>query len=119
MTYHRTPGTRLWWQGVGGWVEAAGILKQRRLSEARSRALAAHGAHLPRSVIEAATDVDALDVALRLLTRGPAGLCRPHRGARGVAPQTRIIMDLKNRRARLIAERDVIPKGPNWKAVHG
>ena len=66
MTQYRytTPGTRLTWSDVSEWVDAAHRIDRRRLSEARNRALGAHGAVLPRELIKRETDVPSLEAAI-------------------------------------------------------
>ncbi len=121
MSYeYRTPGTALWWASVAEWVACAQRIDQRRCSEARSRALVAHAAALPRDVIDAETRIDAIDAALDLLKYGPPGLARPPRGNRDGHPTTRIIMELSNRHAALRREADAatISGGDNWRAMH-
>ena len=120
MTLYRytTPGTRLTWSDVGEWVEAAHRIDRRRLSAARNRALAAHGAVLPRELIDRETHVPSLEAAIHLLKYGPPGLARPPRGARADHPTTPVIMDLMNRRA-VLKGRDEMPRGGNWTAMFG
>ena len=120
MTLYRytTPGTRLTWSDVGEWVEAAHRIDRRRLSAARNRALAAHGAALPRELIDREAHLPSLEAAIRLLKYGPPGLARPPRGARADHPTTPVIMDLMNRRA-ILKRRDEMPRGGNWTAMFG
>lgn len=116
---YRTPGTRLEWYDLLGWINAAIRLDKRRLSLARMKALEAHGCCLPRAVIDAETDIALIDKALDLLKHGPRDLARPLRGQRKDHPTTRVIVDLANRRAQLLRLTDDIPCGENWQAVHG
>ncbi len=120
MTIYRytTPGTRITWSNVAEWVEAAHRIDRRRLSAARNRALAAHGAVLPRELIERETHVPTLEAAIHLLKYGPPGLARPPRGARADHPTTPVIMDLMNRRAVLDRQHEIAP-GQNWTAIFG
>ena len=120
MTLYRytTPGTRLTWSDVGEWVEAAHRIDRRRLSAARNRALAAHGAALPRELIDRETHVPSLEAAIHLLKYGPPGLARPPRGARADHPTTPVIMDLINRVA-VLKGRDEMPRGGNCTAMFG
>ena len=83
---YQTPGTRLWWSDLGQWFEAAHVLDRRRYSAARSRALAAHAAALPLTLIYAEDNADTLTVALDLLKYGPPPLGRPQRGRAPDAP---------------------------------
>lgn len=48
---YQTPGTRLWWVDLAGWVETARRIDRRRYSDARTRALRAHAAALPLDLI--------------------------------------------------------------------
>lgn len=120
MTHHRytTPGTRLTWSDVSEWIDAAHRIDRRRLSEARNRALAAHGAALPRDLINCETRVRSLEAAIHLLKHGPPGLARPPKGARANHPTTPVIMDLMNRLA-VLRCRDEMPRGDNWTAFFG
>jgi len=120
MTHYRytTPGTRLTWSTVKEWVDAANRIDRQRLSEARNRALAAHGAVLPRELIDRETHVPSLDAAIHLLKYGPPGLARPPKGARAGHPTTPVIMDLMNRSA-VLKHRDEMGAGDNWTAMFG
>ncbi len=95
---YRTPGTKVWWDSVQSWIAAAHTIASRRLSHHRNRALEDHGSVLPREVINLETDITVIENALYLLKYGYSDLCRPQRGKRAEAPQTRVIMDLMNRR---------------------
>ena len=115
---YTTPGTRLSWSNVTEWVNAARRIDGRRSSEARNRALACHGAVMPRELIDRETHIPSIETALDLLKYGPPGLARPGRGARGNHPTTPIIVDLMNRLA--VLKRDAeMPSGGNWIAMHG
>ena len=120
MTRHRytTPGTRLTWSDVAEWVSAAHRIDRRGLSAARNRALAAHGAALPRALINRETHGPSLEAGIHLLKHGPPRLARPPKGARAGHPTTPIIMDLMNRLAVLKRRREM-PPGDNWTAVFG
>ena len=54
---YTTPGTRLTWSDVSEWVDAAHRIDGRRLSEARNRTLAAHGAAMPRDLVNRETRI--------------------------------------------------------------
>jgi hypothetical protein len=110
---YQTPGTRLWWSDLGQWVEAAHVLDRRRYSAARSRALAAHAAALPLTLIYAEDNAETLAAALDLLKYGPLPLGRPQRGHRAGAPQTPRIMAIANRLAKL-KQANV---GHNWRGA--
>lgn len=120
MTHHRytTPGTRLTWSDASEWVDAAQRIDGRRLSEARNRALAAHGAAMPRELIDRETHVPSLEAAIELLKYGPPGLARPSKGERANHPTTPIIMELMNRLA-VLKRRDEMGTGNNWAAIFG
>lgn len=120
MTLYKytTPGTRLAWSDVAEWVSAAHRIDRRRLSAARNRALATHGAALPRDLINRETHVRSLEAALHLLKCGPPGLARPPKGARAGHPTTPIIMDLMNRLA-VLNRQDEMGAGNNWTAMFG
>jgi hypothetical protein len=81
------------------------------------RALQNHGGSMPRALIDLETDIYAIDDALDLLKYGPPCLSLPQRGHRAKAAQTRIIMDLMNRRAALVRQIDDLPEGDNWIAA--
>ncbi len=120
MTHYQytTPGTRFTWSDVSEWVDAAYRIDGRRLGAARNRALAAHGAVMPRELINRETDVPSLEAAIHLLKYGPPGLARPSKGARANHPTTPVIMDLMNRLA-VLKRRDQMPAGDNWTAMFG
>ena len=82
----RTPGTRLEWHDLAGWMAATLIIRRRRATrpvEPWTR----HVAALPVAMIARETG-DALSRQVwDLFLRGPSGLCRPLRGHRaGRAP---------------------------------
>ena len=118
LNKYATPGTRLTWSNVTEWVDAAHRIDRRRLSEARNRALAAHGGALPREFINRETHVPALEAAIHLLKYGPPGLARPPKGARADHPTTPVIMDLMNRLA-VLKRQDKMGAGDNWTAMFG
>ena len=115
---YTTPGTRLTWSNVSEWIEAAHRINRRNASRHRNRALANHGAAMPRELIDRERDIDAIEAALSLLKYGHPSLSRPQRGSRGNHPTTPIIVDLMNRLA--VLKRDAeMPAGNNWVAMHG
>ena len=119
MTYeYRTPETTLWWATVAQWTEAGWRISRRCLSSARIRAMEAHRGCLRRDVIEAETEIEAIDAALYLLIHGPR-VSRPRRGHRAGDPSMPVIVHLSNRRQAFRRGRDEMPAGGNWKAVHG
>ena len=115
---YTTPGTRLTWSDVSEWVDAAHRIDRRRLSEARNRALGAHGAAMPRELIRRETDIPSLEAAIHLLKYGPPRLARPPKGARADHPTTPVIMDLMNRLA-VLKRQDEMGAGDNWTAMFG
>ena len=116
---YKTPGTRLQWSTLHEWIAAAHRIDRRRCGEARNRALAAHAACLPKSVIEQEQTIETIDAAVDLLKYGRPGFARPPQGCRANHPTTPIIMDLMNRRAVLLRQLDDMPAGDNWTAMHG
>ena len=120
MTHYQytTPGTRLTWSDVSERVDAAHRIDRRRLSEARNRALGAHGAAMPRELIRRETDIPSLEAAIHLLKYGPPRLARPPKGARADHPTTPVIMDLMNRLA-VLKRQDEMGAGDNWTAMFG
>ncbi|ATF04065.1 hypothetical protein PhaeoP75_04466 (plasmid) [Phaeobacter gallaeciensis] len=116
---YRTPGTALWWSNVAEWCACAHRLDQRRSSGKRNCDLETHGGCMPLAMIAIEDDLEAIEAAIWLLTRGPAYLIRPQRGSRADHPTTPIIVALNNRAAILKREADNMPRGANWTAVHG
>ncbi|WP_299821288.1 hypothetical protein [uncultured Jannaschia sp.] len=92
---------------IADWLELAYAIDQRRLSAAKYAAEARHMRAFPVGEIEAEMDVQLLERIVALLKGPPhyrrTGFGQPHRGARGAAPQTPIIVALKNRVTRLRA----------------
>lgn len=74
---------------------------------------------MPLAMIAIEDDLEAIEAAIWLLTRGPAYLIRPQRGSRANHPTTPIIVALNNRARILKREVDNMPRGANWTAVHG
>jgi hypothetical protein len=110
---YQTPGTRLCWGDLAGWIEIACRIDRRRYSAARSRALEAHASALPLTLIYAEDNADTLAKALDLLKYGPFPLGRPQRGNRKNAPQTPRIMAIANRLAKL-RQTNI---GHNWRGA--
>lgn len=114
----RTPGTRLDWRDLAGWMAATRIIGRRRATR-RVEPWTRHVAALPVAMIARETDADLLREVRDLFLRGPSGLCQPLRGHRANAPQTALIVAINNRLAVLAREADAIEPGPNWLAIHG
>ncbi len=116
-----TPGTRIRWYDLREWIIGAYKIDARRWSEARSNALLAHVATLPKSMITEETDIDVIEEAIFLIKHGPKGLARPERGFRKNHPSTPVLMHLLNRKEALIkyAKGDLISSGENRIAVFG
>lgn len=119
-TEYVTPGTRLVWRDLTGWLEAASRINSRRASEARHHAVAAHLAALPVALVSGCDAPDTLARALAWWIHGPSGFCRPPRGHRAGAPQTALIVAARNRLTQLAraADRAGVPDGHNWRTVH-
>ena len=117
-----TRGTRLGFSDLAGWIWAARQIDARRASSARYAAIARHLRALPPTMVRACDCEDTLQASLQIWVRGAAynGFARPLRGHRANAPQTRLIMEAKNRLAHLRrqADAEAIPAGDNWRAMH-
>ncbi|CTQ34439.1 hypothetical protein [Jannaschia rubra] len=114
----RTPGTRLEWHDLAGWMTATLIIGRRRATR-RIEPWTRHVAALPAAMIAREADADLLREVRDLFLRGPSGLCQPLRGHRAEAPQTALIVAINNRLAVIAREADRIEPGPNWLAIHG
>ena len=92
---------------IADWVATAFTIKRRRLSAAKYAAQVRHMRAFPVAEIDIEMDVQLLERVVAILKgpphHYPTGFERPHRGARGAAPQTSIIVALANRIARLQA----------------
>ncbi|PZX14226.1 hypothetical protein LX81_03025 [Palleronia aestuarii] len=92
---------------LADWLAMAFAIRRRRISAARYAAEARHLRAFPVDEIDVELDVPLLEHVLAVLMgpphHHPTGFERPHRGARGTAPQTPIIVALANRVARLRA----------------
>lgn len=84
----------------------------------RNDASRAHGECMPRAMIGLEMDFEAIEEALDVPKYGLTGLARLLPGHRARSEQTKIIMDLMNRRAALVREIHEMPKGANWIATH-
>ena len=120
-TEYVTPGTRLVWRDLAGWLEAARRINGRRASEARHHAIAAHLAALPVALVSGCDAPAILEQALVWRILGPPGFRRPARGHRADAPQTPLIVAARTRLTQLAraADRAGMPDGHNWRTVHG
>lgn len=114
----RTPGTRLEWHDLAGWMEATRAIARRRATR-RVEPWTRHVAVLPVALIEREADDALLRQVRDLFLRGPSGLCQPLRGHRADAPQTALIVAINDRLTVLERARDEIEPGPNWLAMHG
>ncbi len=119
-TEYVTPGTRLVWRDLAGWLEAARRINGRRASEARHHAIAAHLAALPVTLVSGCDAPAILEQALAWWIHGASGFCRPPRGLRADAPQTPLIVAARNRLTQLAraADRAGMPDGDNLRAAH-
>ena len=92
---------------LADWLAMVFTIKGRRISAARYAAEARHMRAFPVDEIDVEMDVQLLEHVLAVLKgpphHHPTGFERPHRGGRGAAPQTPIIVALANRVARLRA----------------
>lgn len=114
----RTPGTRLEWRDLAGWLKATHTIACRRATR-RIEPWTRHVAALPVAMIERETDEALLRDVRDLFLRGPSGLCQPLRGHRSGAPQTALIVAINNRLAVLERADDALVPGGNWLAMHG
>ena len=92
---------------IADWLAMAFAIRRRRISAARYAAEARHMWAFPVGEIDVEMDVRLLERVAAMLKGSPhhfpTGFERPHRGARGTAPQTPIIVALSNRVTRLSA----------------
>ena len=92
---------------LGDWLATAYAIDGRRVSAAKYAAEDRHMRAFPVAEIDIEMDVQLLERVVAMLKGPPhhyrTGFERPHRGARGTAPQTPIIVALKNRVTRLRA----------------
>ena len=92
---------------IADWLAVAYAIDGRRISAAKYAAEARHMRAFPVNEIDVEMDVQLLEHIVALLKGPPhhyrTGFERPHRGARGAAPQTPIIVALANRASRLRA----------------
>ena len=95
----KTPGTRLTWRCLAGWVETLKTLQRRRVSTARYRQESAHIRALPLSMIARETDPEVLCAFLEVMTSSAGN--RPRKGKRAGHPTTEMIMVANNRLARM------------------
>lgn len=117
----RTPGSRLEWRDLQSWYEAAEHLARRRPSTAKYRLIERHMQALPVAFVAACDCKAMLENVLGLWKEGPLGFRQPARGYRQHARQTVLIVAAKNRLHQIdrIADRANMPKGDNWRAMHG
>lgn len=90
-----TPFTRLSWNSLHGWYDAALTITHRPPSYRRHLQIDAHLAALSVFYIKICADPDLLRATKSLLTAGDFG--QPCRGQRAGAPQTALIVAINNR----------------------
>ncbi|MDO5757327.1 MAG: hypothetical protein Q4P24_07400 [Rhodobacterales bacterium] len=92
---------------IEDWLAMASVIEGRRLSAAKYAARTRHLRAFPHEQINVELDVPLLEHVCAVLKGPPhhdrTGFARPHRGARGEALQTPIIIGLVNRVMRLRA----------------
>ncbi len=92
---------------IKDWLVKAWAIERRRLSAAKYEARGQHLRDFPYDEIDVELNVPLLEKVCAILKGPPhhfqTGFARPHRGARGDAPQTPIIVALSNRVMRLRA----------------
>ena len=79
-----TPGTRLAWRCLAGWVRAWETLQHRRVSSVRDEQESNHIAALPIEMIEHEADPAVLHAFLEILSSGSGN--RPRKGERETGP---------------------------------
>ena len=94
-----TPGTRLRWRSLAGWVEAWETIHNRRVSAIRYEQENKHVRALPLAMIDYEADPDALYAFLAVLD-SDAGV-RPVQGERAGHPTTEMVVAANNRLAAL------------------
>jgi hypothetical protein len=94
-----TPGTRLRWDCLTGWVEAWGALQRRRVSSTRYRQESNHIQALPPEMIEYEADPAVLYAFLEIMASNSGN--RPRKGRRAGHPTTEMVMVAGNRLAQL------------------
>lgn len=95
-----TPGTRLSWDSLAGWVDAWQQLQGRSHSSRRYWQENQHVRALPVEMIAAEVDETILHVFLDLMNSGDA---RPPKGMRAEHPTTPLVVEAHNRLAQLDA----------------
>ena len=94
-----TPGTRLTWRCLAGWVRAWETLQRRRVSGVRYEQEANHIAALPIEMIEREAKPAVLYAFLEILSSGSGN--RPRKGEREGHRTTRMVVAAGNRLAHL------------------
>lgn len=94
-----TPHTRLSWNSLGGWQDAALAINARPPSRLRHRQIECHVIALSAAYINACSSAALLRSVKELLTSGDFRL--PCRGRRANAPHTPLIVAVNNRLQRL------------------
>lgn len=94
-----TPGTRLTWRCLAGWVRAWETLQRQRVSSVRYQQESNHIAALPIEMIDREVDPAALYAFLEILSSGSGN--RPRKGEREGHRTTRMVVAAGNRLARL------------------
>jgi len=90
-----TPGTRLRWRSLAGWVEAWETIHNRRVSAIRYELENNHIYELPLAMIACETDPDTLYAFLTVMDSDAD--IRPVKGARTGHPTTEMVVSANNR----------------------
>lgn len=91
----KTPGTRLAWSCLGGWVQAWETLQRRRVSSTRYEQESNHIRALPLEIIAEETNPDTLYGFLEIMSSNSGN--RPRKGERERHPTTEMVVLANNR----------------------
>jgi hypothetical protein len=95
----KTPGTRLAWNCLAGWVQAWQTLQRRRVSSIRYQQESNHIAALLPAMVAEETNPDVLHTFLEILSSRSGN--RPRKGEREGHPTTEMVVAANNRLARM------------------
>lgn len=95
----KTPGTRLAWDCLAGWLQAWEILQRRRVSSTRYQQESDHVSSLPLEMIAEETNPDVLYTFLEIMASSSGS--RPRKGEREGHPTTEMVVVANNRLAQI------------------
>lgn len=95
----KTPGTRLAWNCLAGWIQVWETLQRRRVSSNRYQQESNHIRALPVEMIAEETNPDTLYAFLEIMASNAGN--RPRKGEREGHPTTEMVMVANNRLAQV------------------